>query len=144
MAIIHNMLSYQSQLQYLQMLVLYYGWTLGMVSPWGNSSISAWNISSKRETKKLCFLLKVSPEYFIIPEKCSHIPPSLLLFFLIIVSTTQQWQGPWLSLENYCCPTQINRISNDVRSWSYAVSSCIQPGQWNRTQIKGLLKFWER
>lgn len=112
MAIIHNMLSHQSQLQYLQMLVPHYGWTLGMISPWGNSSISAWNINSKRERKELCFLSKVSPEYnFIIPGKCSSIPPSPLLFFPIIISTTRQWQGPPLSLENYCCLPKSTQLA---------------------------------
>lgn len=112
MSIIHNMLSHQSQLRCLEMLVPRYGWTLGMISPWGNSLISAWNISSKGDRKELCFLLKeVSPEYgFIVPEKCSGLPPRHLLFFPITVSTTQKWQGPRLSLENYCCPSKSTEL----------------------------------
>lgn len=107
------MLGHQSQLQCMQILVPHYGWTLGMISRWGNSSISEWNINSKRERKELCFLWKLSPEYnSIILGKYPGIPPSLLLFIPIIASTTQRWQGPpmVLFIFNYCCSPKLTEL----------------------------------
>lgn len=88
-----------------------YGWTLGMTSPWGNSSISEWNINSKRERKDLGFFWKLSPEHnSIVPEKYPSIPSSLLLFIPIIPSTTQWWRGSPMFLENYCCSSKLTEL----------------------------------
>lgn len=58
---------------------------------------------------------------------CSGIPPSLLLLFPIIISATQQQQGPPLSTKFWVCQTQgkifVQRL---IHLWMYLI--CVSQG----------------